>query len=138
MNQLFALMESICENSGLDVDFKIDIATDCCWGGRVGICENWPHEPTVVIRTGGKDSPEAVAIELLINAFNFINTNGGYKTMQENFTTSSGKEVVVNISDEGEPESVVIEGVTISENELLEIAEYVQDYDMEDDDSDPS
>jgi hypothetical protein len=52
----------------------------------------------------------------------------------ENFTTSSGKEVTVNISEEGEPESVVIDGVTVSENELLEIAEYVQDYGDEDDD----
>lgn len=52
--------------------------------------------------------------------------------MEENFTTSSGRSVVVNVSEEGEPESVVIDSVTLSENELLEIAEYVQDYGTED------
>lgn len=54
--------------------------------------------------------------------------------MEANFTTTSGRNVVVNISEDDEPESVVIDGVTLSENELLEIAEYVQDYPDNDDD----
>lgn len=52
----------------------------------------------------------------------------------ESFSTTSGKEVTVNISDAGEPESVVFEGVTISENELMEISEWIEDYDDDDDD----
>jgi len=62
--------------------------------------------------------------------------------MSETFTTSSGKEVTVEIDDDGEPTSVSwnLDGVfgvrvTLSENEVLEIAEYVQDYGNEDDDS---
>lgn len=55
----------------------------------------------------------------------------------ESFTTSSGKEITVFISDAGEPERVSwIGDSTLSENELLEIAEYVEDYGSEDDDSD--
>jgi hypothetical protein len=52
----------------------------------------------------------------------------------ESFSTSSGKDVTVNISDAGEPESVVIDGVTISENEILEISEWIEEYDNDDND----
>lgn len=61
-------------------------------------------------------------------------TRKGVIKMEESFKTSSGREVTVNISDDGEPENVVIDGVVISENELLEIAEYVQEYPENDDD----
>ena len=54
----------------------------------------------------------------------------------ESFNTSSGKEVTVNISDAGEPESVTIEGVTLSENEIIEINEWIEDYGNSDDDDD--
>lgn len=53
-------------------------------------------------------------------------------TSTESFTTSSGKEVTVNISDAGEPESVTIDGVTLSENEVIEINEWIEDYDSDD------
>ena len=53
----------------------------------------------------------------------------------EVFTTSSGKEITVFISDAGEPEKVGwIGDSTLSENEVIEIAEWLEDYGSEDDD----
>lgn len=55
----------------------------------------------------------------------------------ESFTTSSGKEIEVSISDEGEPTGLRFApdpdgGAYLSENELLEIAEWFDEYDSDD------
>jgi len=58
---------------------------------------------------------------------------------EEQFQTTSGKTVTVKISEQGEPYEMTFttkDGVevTLSENEILEIAEFLEDYEKVDDD----
>lgn len=48
---------------------------------------------------------------------------------EQKFTTTSGREVIMKVSDQGEPESITIDGVTLSELDVIEINQFVEDND---------
>jgi hypothetical protein len=96
------------------------------------------------VKEGGHYSIEDLREDLL-----FINDRLAFplhweKKMEteEQFETTSGKVVTVKISEQGEPYEMTFttkDGVevTLTENEILEIAEFLEDYEkVEDDDTD--